>query len=60
MKAHTLHEHTHMAEYLRQAEKLSNENSETDEDGIELTDGATVLSWRDFTQIHRQGAERHS
>lgn len=49
-----------MAEYLGKAEQLSAENSETDEDGVKLTDGAAVLPRRDFAQIHRQRAERHS
>ena len=42
----------HLAEDLRQSQHLAGEDSQADEDGVELADGAADLARGDLTQVH--------
>lgn len=51
---------TNLAQKFRKSQDLSSEHPQTDEDGVELANGASHVSGGYLAQIHGQGAESNT
>lgn len=48
---------SYLAQQLRETQHLPDEHAQANQDGVELADGTSDMSWGNFSQIHGQDTE---
>lgn len=51
---------TDLTQQLGQPKHLSYEHSQADQDGVELANETSDILWRNFAQVHGEGAESYT
>lgn len=51
---------TDLTQQLGQPHHLSCEHAQADEDGVELANGTSYVSWRNLSQVHRKHTESYT